>query len=460
MVSFWIYDVSFLVLFSLFIVWVIKKNRKSMSREGVVFMWRTRFGMKAINYVGDNFKRALHALKYVIIGVGFVLMGVMLWMLGQTVSIYVLHPEITKLVKAPPIAPLIPYFPKLFGMESFFPPFYFTYFLVALAVVAIVHEFSHGIFMRLFKVKIKSTGLVFLGPVLGAFVEQDDKSFEKKKKVEQMTVLGAGVFANLLFAFIFYLFYVGFFFSSFAASGYIFNSYGIEAVPLGSITGFSNESNGLVKVMTNGSNYYLDEGLAVQLLNENGEYLIAYAEAPAVLARMKGAIVEADGVKIVGQDSLRKFLEDKNPGDVVKFVTEDSDGVNEYEIVLSEHPDGSGRAYLGVGNTVSEPRGIVQKLLVKFMGFKEDSTFYKPTWDGEFVYFIYYLLWWVMVINLLVAMFNMMPLGMLDGGRFFMLAVWGVFGSEKFAKMMYRVVGYLILLMFLAMMFFWFVGIV
>ena len=62
---------------------------------------------------------------------------------GQTLSIYILHPEITKIIKAPPIAPLIPYFPKLFGMESFFPPFYFTYFIVALAIVAVVHELSH-----------------------------------------------------------------------------------------------------------------------------------------------------------------------------------------------------------------------------------------------------------------------------------------------------------------------------
>ncbi len=460
MVDFWIYDVGFMILFSGFVAWFLNSRKKDLSREGIIFMYRTKFGIDVIKYIGDNFKRGLHRIKYLIVGVGFVLMGAMIWMLGQTVSIYLLHPEITKIIKAPPIAPLIPYFPKLFGMESFFPPFYFTYFIVALAIVAIVHEFSHGIYMRLFKIKIKSTGLVFLGPILGAFVEEEKKGFEKKKKLEQMTVLGAGVFANLLFALIFYGLYVAFFFSSFAASGYVFNSYGVGVVPLENITGFSNDSEVLVKITTDSGNYYLDEVLAVQLTQNNGQYLIAYPEAPAILAGMRGAIIQADDVKIDGQDKLREFLENKDPGESVKFITEDNEGVKEYDIVLGEHPEDSSRAYLGVGHSASSPKGIIQGVLVKFMSFKDSSTLYKPTWDGNFVYFIYHLLWWVMIINLLVALFNMMPLGMLDGGRFFYLTVLSIFKSERVAKMAYKIAGRIILFMFVLLMFFWFIRII
>ena len=460
MVDFWIYDVGFLILFSIFVVWFLHSRRKDLSREGIMFMYRTKFGIKIINYIGDKFKRILYSLRYLIVGLGFVLMGAMLWMLGQTVSIYLLHPEITKLIKAPPIAPLIPYFPKLFGMQNYFPPFYFTYFIVALAIVAIVHEFSHGVFMRLFKVKIKSTGLVFLGPILGAFVEQDDKSFKKKKKLERMTVLGAGVFANIIFALIFYLLYVGFFFTSFAASGYVFNTYGVGIVPLENITGYSNSSNGLLKMTTTDGNYYLDENLATQLVQSNGEYLIAYPEAPAVLSGMRGAIIQADDVKINGQDKLREFLENKRPGDSVKFVTEEEDEIKEYDIVLGEHPENSSRAYLGVGHSVVSKQGLIQSFLGKFMEFKESSTLYKPTWDGKFVYFIYHLLWWIMIINLLVALFNMLPLGMLDGGQFFYLSMLGIFRSEKAAKMITKVAGYIILFSFVLMMFFWFIRII
>ena len=119
MVSFVVYDLTFLILFSLFVAWFLygRKGQKGFKREGIIFMYRTQFGVDAINYIGDNFKRALHFLKYIIIGVGFALMGVMVWMLGKTVSLYVLHSkEVVEQIAAPPIAPLIPYFPKLFGM--------------------------------------------------------------------------------------------------------------------------------------------------------------------------------------------------------------------------------------------------------------------------------------------------------------------------------------------------------
>jgi len=459
MVSFWVYDVVFLVLFSLFVVWFLSLRKKALSRQGIIFMYRTQFGVDAIKYIGDNFKGVLHKLKYVIVGVGLVLMGMMIWILGQTVVIYLLYPEITKVIKAPPIAPLIPYFPKLFGMQSFFPPFYFTYFIVALAIVAIVHEFSHGIFMRLFGVKIKSTGLVFLGPVLGAFVEEEKKGFEKKRKLEQMTILGAGVFANVIFALIFYGLYVLFFFSSFTASGYVFDSYALAIVPIGSIDGFGEYGN-LTSVLTVNGTFYLDDGLAVQINNSDSEYLVAYSETPAVLAGMRGAIVMADDVAIKGRDDLREFLESCEPGDEVVFVTEGEDGTYSYDVVLRAHPEDSSLAYLGVGNSVGGNRGAVRNVFDKFMGFKEASTYYKPSWDGDFVYFVYHLLWWVMVINLLVALFNMLPLGILDGGRFFYLAVLSITRSKKVAKWAYRIAGYLILLVFLLMMFFWFVRIV
>ena len=476
MVDFWIYDVSFLILFSVFVVWFLSSRKKDLSRDGIVFMYRTKFGIKAINYIGDKFKKTLYNLRYFIIGLGFVLMGLMLWMLGQTVSLYLMHPEITKLIKAPPIAPLIPYFPKLFGMQSYFPPFYFVYFILALAVVAIVHEFSHGIFMKLFKIKIKSTGLVFLGPILGAFVEQDDKSFEKKKKIERMTVLGAGVFANILFALIFYGLYVGLFFTSFAASGYAFNSYSAERLPIssvGKIGGNVGEMNVLLggssgimnftEVSINNKTYFatietinsVHQGIDLENITT-----IFFEKTPAILAEMRGAIVQADDIKITGQDKLREFLESKNPGDIVKFITEEDAKIREYNIILGERPDNSSQAYLGVGHSSASKRGIIQNVLRMFMGFKDESIFYKPTWNDGIVYFIYNLLWWIMIINLLVALFNMMPLGALDGGHFFQLAMLGVFKSKKTAKKISKVVGYIILLSFVLMMILWFLKII
>ncbi len=458
MVSFWMFDVAFLILFSIFVFFFLRNRKKQLGKEGIIFMYRTQAGVKAINWFGEKFKRFLHSIRYVVVGTGFVLMGAMVWLLWQTLSIYIFNPEITRIIKAPPIAPLIPYFPKLFGMSSFFPPFYFTYFIIALAIVAIVHEFSHGIYMKLFKIKIKSTGLVFLGPILGAFVEQDDKSFQSKPKTQQMTVLGAGVFANLLFALIFYGLYVLFFFSSFAASGYIFTSYGVDFLPMTDVTG-TEEFGNLTKVFTENGTYYLDENLKQQLEIDGLEKIVVYSESPAFLAQIRGAIVFADQFKINNAEDLREFLKNKNPGDSVTFATENSDGKNlKYNIILAEHPDGSGKAYLGVGHNEANSRGLIRTFLLKFMSFRESSTYYKTTWDGDFVFFIYHFLWWIMIINLLVALFNMLPLGILDGGRFFYLTIWGIFGSEKIAKKAFKFVTWTIILMFILMMVYWLVG--
>ena len=65
-----------------------------------------------------------------------------------------------------------------------------------------------------------------------------------------------------------------------------------------------------------------------------------------------------------------------------------------------------------------------------------------------------------MIINILVALFNMLPIGMLDGGRFFYLAMIGIFRSKKAAKVASKVAAYIILLSFVLMMFMWFIRII
>jgi hypothetical protein len=175
-----------------------------LSPEDVIVNKEAYIFQKFIEKFSKKYEKGLKMMIPVVLFVGYALMATMFYLLYQTVKIYLTQPEITRAISAPPIMPLLPYFPQIFHVESFFPPFYFTYFLVALLVVAVVHEFSHGIYMKLFKTKIKSTGFAFLGPILGAFVEEDKAGFYKKKNFEQMVVLGAGVFANILFALIFF----------------------------------------------------------------------------------------------------------------------------------------------------------------------------------------------------------------------------------------------------------------
>jgi membrane-associated protease RseP (regulator of RpoE activity) len=69
---------------------------------------------------------------------------------------------------------------------------------VSLGLILVIHEFSHGIMLSYYKERIHSVGLILVGIIpMGAFVEQDDKSFLKKSEKKQLLVLSAGPTSNL-----------------------------------------------------------------------------------------------------------------------------------------------------------------------------------------------------------------------------------------------------------------------
>ena len=184
-----------------------------------------------------------------------------------------------------------------------------------------------------------------------------------------------------------------------------------------------------------------------------------FEDSPALEAEIRGAITYADDIKIKGQEDLAEFMKNKNPGDRVTFTTESRGEEKTYDIVLGQHPIDPSKGYIGIGFKEIEQNKIIQKTLAKFMNFKDPAVYYSPSIGGDFTWFMFHLLWWVMIINLLVALFNMLPLGMLDGGRFFYLTILGITGSEKFAKRAYKFMGYAILFVFLLLMFMWFIRI-
>ena len=148
-------------------------------------------------------------------------------------------PSLVKAIKVPPILPLFPYIDRVVPNLGL-PNFYFTYFIIVIAIIAITHEMAHGIFMRRYNIKIKSTGFAFFPwffPIIpAAFVEQDEKSMEKSNKFEQLAVLSAGTFANILTA-IFFFAILGIFFSlAYTQSGIIFDTYPYAIAEVSSIT--------------------------------------------------------------------------------------------------------------------------------------------------------------------------------------------------------------------------------
>ncbi len=483
--SFYIYDIGFLVLFTGFVVWFLYKRKDNLKREGLLYLYRTQVGVKFINYVGGKYKKTLSVLGFIGVIVGYGLMISMLYFLYQLVYVYLFKPEIVRAIKIPPLIPLVPYLPEAFKI-SFLPPFYFAYWIIAIAVIAIFHEFAHGVIARRYNIKILTTGFGFLGPFLAAFVEPDEKQMEKKPKYQQIAVLSAGVFTNLVLAVLFFLLLSGFFVLSYAPAGAMFNTYTPGLVEVGKISMIDGKILGsasgqgildlveknnltddlvlgdgelkLTKVIADGKTYYTNIDSLKSQLKQNAERVVLYEDLPAINIGLKGAIVEADGVEIKSHDDLASVLEEYDIGDKIKIKTKDyenKNGILEYEFELAEDPNEKGRAVIGIGYFSSDEK-ILGKITDFFNFFKKPATFYEPRFNMDLIVFIYNLIWWLALINLSVALINMWPVAIFDGGRMFMLTIWAITGSEKFAQIMFRSMTYLILGALLLLMVGWF----
>ncbi len=455
-----IVDLIFLVVFCIGITLFLFNNRKNLKREGLIYLYRTKLGMKAIDNFSTKYSKVIRAIKYLVIIIGLLLMVSIVFLLATNAYAYIKSPKqiIAATNGAPPIAPLIPYFPKLFGMESFFPNFYFSYFIIALAIVAIVHEFAHGVFMKTFGVKIKSTGFIFLGPILGAFVEEDKNTFEKQSNSEQMAILGAGVFANLLFAIIFFVGLIIFFNLSYAPAGYIFSGYVQTTINTSEILSFENFSEELVKLITDDGEYFITQRL-YNILNQNktlldGAILVAYLDYPAIRNELNGAIVSIDGEKVSTIQDFQEKISNKFPGQEINLTTMILDKEQEFRIVLAEHPLNSSKGFLGITSNAIQKKTILGKF-VGFIQYKDPSVYYKAKYNVDTAEFIRYLFYWIALINFFVAMFNMLPLGILDGGRFSYLLILSITKSKSKSEKIYKFILSTVGIIFLLIIFGW-----
>ena len=465
-----VYDIGLLVLFVLFVGLFLYRKRKNIKKEGLLILYRTNWGIKLINYFGKKHQKTLKFLSYISIGTGYLLMVGILYLIGKIIYLYAAYPQIVRAIKVPPIMPLIPYLPQVFKLD-FLPPFYFTYWIIILAIIAITHEFAHGIFAALNKVGIKKTGLgffpFFLPIFLAAFVELDEKKMEKKSKFSQMAVLSAGTFANILTAILFFIVMWLFFSLAFAPAGVVFDDYAYSVVEIAGISMVNNISlenptyekmmelineEGLNKIQVEGRNYVATkEFLDTQKNVYNHTFL--YYDSPAINAGLEGVITEVNSVKITSLETFQYELSKYPPGNKITLKTKVEDEIKEYELVLGNHPDAEGLPYLGVGFIEQSRSGAMGKIVEFMSSFKEANIYYEPNFDAA--WFIYNLLWWLVLICFTVALINMLPVGIFDGGRFFYLTVLAITKSENKAKKTSKFVTYFFLFLLLLLMILW-----
>jgi len=436
-----------------------------------MILYRAQWGVKLINYLGKKYKRTLKALSYVSIVVGYLLMAGVIYLIYGIVKIYFFAPEIVRAIKIPPLLPLVPYLPQVFKL-SFLPPFYFTYWIVILAVIAIPHELFHGIFMRRFNIKIKTTGFAFFPyffPIFpAAFVEQDEKSMSKAGRFEQMAAVSAGTFANVLTAILFFGILWAFFSLAFSPSGVIFDSYATSQIAVAGITSINgidlqtgnysqlvslaNETN-FSKVNYGNQTYLVTKEILKGQENNDGE-IFAYNDAPAIRDRMESTITEINSVSVRSLEELSSEISKYSPGETITVTTKTDAGFVTRNITLEEHPDRKGTAWLGIGFLSSGRSGIMGKIVDKLSSFKKSNVYYQPKLDGLGI-FIYNLLWWTILISISVAFINMLPVGIFDGGRFFYLTILSLTKKEKTAERAFKISTQFFLLILLLLMVFW-----
>ena len=78
--------------------------------------------------------------------------------------------------------------------------------LASLIILLIVHELSHGIISRIYKVRLKSIGLLMIGAIpIGAFVEPDEKEVLKLDHLKKSLIFASGAATNFFAGLVFFV---------------------------------------------------------------------------------------------------------------------------------------------------------------------------------------------------------------------------------------------------------------
>lgn len=462
MASFVLYDLVFLSLFIIAFVIFFFKRRSHFKKQGWLYLYHTSWGIKFIDKFTNKFARILKPLQYLVVLCGYFLMVSMVWFIAKFSYSYISSSELVRALKVPVVIPLIPYLPELFKID-FLPPFYFTYWIIIIALIAIPHEFAHGIFARLNKVKVHSTGFGFLGPFLAAFVEPDEKHMKQRGVFPQLSVLAGGTFANIIVAVLFGLILWAFFAASFTPEGINFNSYAtsplnissvvaIGGIPLSNISASTFQTNeSLINVTANNNTYFTSPSVAAYMLSNNFDYIVVYTNSPAFNSKLDGTILSIDDRSVKSYDELREILSSHKPGDNVTIITKSDDKIKEYNVSLG---DNNGSAFLGIGAIPIQRKGLMSGIFSLISEIKDPNVAYVSR-IGDIGIFIYDLLWWSVLISISVALVNMLPMGIFDGGRFFYLTILGITRNEKYAMNAFKWATYILLTVVILLMVKW-----
>ena len=372
-------DLLFAIIFyGLLLIFFFAKREKFQVQAKIFALYKTKIGLNLMDKISKISPRFLNFLGILSIITGFVgMIFIFYWLLKGTIDLLLVPNAV------PAVAPVLPGIKVLPGL----PILSFWHWIIAIFFVAIVHEFSHGIFARLYNTKIKSSGFAFLGPILAAFVEPDEKQLAKKSKKAQLSVFSVGPFSNIIFGLIFMLIlsYISapIYASVYTENGIVVNKF---------ITGYPAEKSGL--------------------------------KVPFIIK----------GVNNIETLSLKSFLnitKDINPGDKIILNTNQGD----FKIKTVENPENKTKAFVGISEF-----GIDTKI-------KENIALKYGTFIPKTIAWTNLLIFWLFAVNIGVGLFNLLPLGPIDGGRMFYTALFYFTDNPNKVKKVWSLVTFFILLL-------------
>lgn len=241
---------------------------------------------------------------------------------------------------------------------------------ISLLIILVIHEAFHGITARKEKLKVKGSGLLLLGFLpFGAFVEPDEKEIMNAEPLKQLRVYAAGPIANLVSILVFRII--------------------VTLLLIGLIFPFVTPQVELIKRAH-------VKGLEITEVKEEISLCGETFEAPAFGVLKEGMLVkELNGVEIQITEDLDKAYKGKKLDEEFVFVVEEEG--EEKEFSLKRNKQGK------FGASFEEIKEKDYSLLNEIFLF--------------FYYFFFDFFTWLVILSLLLALVNFLPVGLFDGGR-------------------------------------------
>lgn len=378
---------KFIFLFYIIIIIFLILHRKRIDVQGkIILLYRTKFGLKWIEKFSTRFREWVILLGYIGVGVAYIGMIFISYILLKNLYDLLFTPQAVSGVSV--VLPGI----SVPGLGVL--PFW--HWLIAIFVIAVVHEFSHGIVARAHKIEVQNTGLAFFGPIIGAFVEPNEKKMAQEDDIKQYSVLAAGPFSNILLGILAVLL-LAFIFTPWQQSmteptGFTFDAYHNDTVPI-ALAGI----------------------------------------APGTL------ITGVNALEVSKFQDASDELSCTKPGEKIEVRTNNGT----FPLMLGVSPDNPKKGFMGI-------TGIRNEF--------ETKEAYAAGW-GKMLYvsvdWFSNFLRWLFLLSLGIGLFNLLPLPIVDGGRMVQISLWKLKGKEKGQKWFGRVSLFFLLLLVIGLVFPW-----